>query len=474
MSQMVTMKDYEHYSGLGFAGAAQVGSEDVESLNKALSAGYESPRMSGSNALRVESLEATLKVTTYLAKHIVFWKDVPKMPAFSTSEEYTVQDSYGTAGGIFTRPGELPQGNDANYLRKVALVKFMGVVGEVDHPTTLVKPAHGDVIALETLNKTMTLLSGINYAMFFGDASVVPQEFDGVFAQIMADPFASVNNVIDLRGQGFTEDNIEDGTNAVVEAYGVPDTLYQAPKALSAMVKQFFPRERIALPAPVNGTVGLAVNKILTQAGLIDLKVETFLRSGGIENKKYAPAGATSNRAAIAPTVAGTAGAVTGSLFTSVDAGTYQYKVTALNRFGESVGGQEAGGVAVVSGDGVSLVITDGGSSGQEACTGYAIYRSKAGGAAGTEQIIAKVPRNASGTTTYVDINQYLPGTSKAFLMQMDLQSLSFKQLAPMMKIPLATLAASIRWMQLLYGVLTLYVPKKNLVYINVGDGPVA
>lgn len=467
--QMVSFKDYEGFSGFGFSGVQS--QTDVEELNKALSAGYQSPRTDGGNALRVESLEATLKVITFSQKNIVFWRDVPKMPAFSTSEEFTVQTSYGAQGGIFTAEGELPQGSDATYERRVALVKYMGVVGEVTHPMTLVKPAHGDVIALETQNKAILLLKHLNHALFFGDASVVPQEFDGVLAQILADNVASARNVVDLRGGVMTEDKIEEGANIIVEAFGVPDNLYLAPRALSDAVKNFYPRERIALPAPVNGTVGLAIDKVMTQAGLINLKNEIFLRGGGVEAKKYAPASATSNRAPSAPAVVGTPGATTGSLFTSSDTGTYQYKVSAVNRYGESTGAQEGGGVIVAAGDGVSLAITDGG--GSDGATGYRIYRSKAGGAAGTEQLIAQVARTG-GVTTYVDLNTYLPGMSKAFMLQTNLQSLSFKQLAPMMKIPLATLAASIRWMQLLYGVLTVYAPTKNLVYINVADGTVA
>lgn len=465
--QMVSFKDYEGYSGMGFSGAqAQT---DIEELQKALSAGYQSPRTDGGGALRVESLEATLKVLTFSQKHIVFWRDVPKMPAFSTSEEYTVQTSYGAQGGIFTTEGGLPQGSDATYERRVALVKYMGVVGEVTHPMTLVKPAHGDVIALETQNKTITLISQLNRALFFGSASVIPQEFDGVLELILADAVAASQNVLDLRGGVLTEDKIEEGANVIVEAYGVPDNLYLAPRALSDMVKVLYPRERIATPAPVNGRIGLSVTEVLTQAGLIGLKNEIFLRSGGVDGKRLAPTSATSNSAPAAPTVSGAAGAAAGSLFSASDAGTYQYKVSAVNRFGESVGVQESGGVAVVSGDGVTLTITDGGG---ETATGYRVYRSRAGGAAGTEQLIAAVPRTGN-TTVFVDLNTTLPGTSKAFMLQTNLQSFAFKQLAPMMKIPLATLAASIRWMQLLYGVLTMYAPRKNLVYTNVADGPV-
>jgi hypothetical protein len=46
---------------------------------------------------------------------------------------------------------------------------------------------------------------------------------------------------------------------------------------------------------------------------------------------------------------------------------------------------------------------------------------------------------------------------------------MSVKQLAPMIKIPLATIDSSIRWMQLLYIVAVLYSPQKNVVFKNIG-----
>src|SRR5277367_3399406 len=103
---MISMKDYEGYHGFG-----QIAQVEVDELSKALSAGYQNPPVSGSNALRVESLEQTLRIL------------------------------------MFTRAGELPQVQDASYERRTALVKYVTTQREVDHPTTLVRPAHGNVIA---------------------------------------------------------------------------------------------------------------------------------------------------------------------------------------------------------------------------------------------------------------------------------------------------------------------------------------
>ena len=46
---------------------------------------------------------------------------------------------------------------------------------------------------------------------------------------------------------------------------------------------------------------------------------------------------------------------------------------------------------------------------------------------------------------------------------------MAFKQLAPMIKIPLATVDPSIRWMQLIYGTPQVYTPGRNVIFRNIG-----
>ena len=97
---MVGISDYEHIDGFGLSTW-----EQVSELNKALAAGYDIPATSGGisgSALRVESLESSLKVITFQMQHIKFWQKVPKLPAFSTVEEYNQLRSYGGDGGAFS------------------------------------------------------------------------------------------------------------------------------------------------------------------------------------------------------------------------------------------------------------------------------------------------------------------------------------------------------------------------------------
>lgn len=468
MDNQVTLDQYEGMAGFGVDGG-----QDIAELNKALTAGYQIPPIDGGGVLRVQSLEETMRILTWSEQHIRFWRDLNRVAAYSTVEEYNVQTSYGSEAGIFTQEGELPQSFDSSYERRVGLVKFMGVQREVSHVMTLIRPAHGPIIAQQTRDGAVLLMERLERALFTGNSAVIPESIDGVEAQILGDPIASQQNVIDLRGGVFTEDRIEEATNIVVEAYGTSTDLYCAPRALSDMGKQFYPKERITLPAPIDGVVGLSIRAVTTQAGVVPLKPSIFLRSGRNNGRKKAPTSATAPRAPTAPTIAGAnvAGPIANSKFSAADVGTWRYYVTALNRYGESARSNEIGIVVAAALDALDLTITDGG--GADAATGYRLYRAKVvGGISGSEEFMKDIPRvpRAAAAVVYRDLNGDLPGTSKAFLMQMNLQSLAWRQLAPMMKIPLATIAASYRWMQLLYGFLVMYAPQKNLMFINVAD----
>ena len=122
--------------------------------NRRCAAGYAVDPVGQSNggALRVESLDATLKVVSYMMKNIVFYNDIPKSRAYNTVEEYNLLSKYGGKGGFFINEGGLPRTEDSKYQRKVQFVKFMGSTREITHPMLLVRPAHGNVVALETKN----------------------------------------------------------------------------------------------------------------------------------------------------------------------------------------------------------------------------------------------------------------------------------------------------------------------------------
>ena len=440
------LSGYEDVQGFG------VGEQsDVDELNKALSAGHVHPPTAGGGVLRAYSLESTLKVVTYQMSHIRFWKNIPKLPAASTVEEYNELSEYGGDGGGFTSEGALPETEDTTYARRTKLVKFMGTTREVTHPMTLVRPVHGNVVAQETQNGTMWLLKKLEGALFNGNSAHVDVEFDGLDKMIKAS--GNADNVIDLRGDPIEEADLTDAAEVIVENYGIPTTMYSGFRSMRDLNKLFYPRERYIAPADFSqGRAGFALQDFVFAGGVFKFEPSVFIKPGAAP-----PASASSSKAPSAPSAALDSAANTS---TQIDAGTYFYQVTGVNKYGESAPSAAASQVVGANEDG-KVTVTEGG--GTYTATAYNIYR-------GTSATNAKFLETiAVADNVYLDDGSEIPGTENAYLIQEDLQNLSFKQLAPFLKIPLATIAASVRWMQLLYGVPIVYSPKKNVVIKNIG-----
>lgn len=455
----VSLSDYEGIEGFGVAPLS-----DVIELQKALEAGFAISSQTGGGALRVESLEASLKVLTYTQQAFKLWQDLPKLPAYSTVEEYNELVTYGNEGaGLALPEGHLPEEDDTNYVRRTSLVKFFGTTRVVTHPMTLVRPAHGDVIALENQNGIMRLLRTIENALFFGDSGLAQGgqegvEFDGL------DSLIDSANVVDLQGQPMTESDIETGANIIAENFGLPTHMYMGTRIKSDLVKQFYPRERIQLPAPTAGQIGFRFDTFSSQVGVINVRDHLFLQPA-----PKSPTVATSTKAPAAPaTVTGALNATGNGDFAKSTAGDYIYKVAAGNRFGISAATASSAVALVDVTDQIDLTITNAASPGN--LEYFAIYRTRADGT--DAFLIAKVAATditGSGTNSFSDLNPIMAGFSKAYMLEMSPQVISFKQLAPLMKMDLATIAPSIRWMILLYGVLQLYAPKKAVRYTNIG-----
>lgn len=473
MSSMVSWRDYDGVEG--FEGFGVMSRSDVDDLNKALVAGQDrdppASAVPGDGfALRVESLERTLKNTTFKMEHIVFWKSVPKLAAYNTVEEHNEIQSYGDnpdAGWV--DEGDLPEEDDSTYERKTAFVKYLGTTRKVSHVMTMVRPAHGNVIAQETVNGTMHLLRILERALFYGNSDLSALQFDG-FEKLLLDK-APADNIIDMRGKPLSEDVLTDGALTIQDApnYGTPTHLYLNPKTKADLVKTFFPKERYDLfQKTSDGMIGLDIKGFTSPAGDVRFQPDVFITDGGAVRSATGDAAKRPGTPTIS--TGPTTPADGASQFEADDAGDYFYKVVAVNRYGRSAAVDLVAGptaVTVAAGDKVTFGVTP---SGALTVDYYIVYRTKKDGASGTERQILRVANGAgAGEQVIDDYNAFLPGTTSAFLFQQNLENMSFKQLAPMVKIPLATIDARIRWMQLLYGVPVLYTPGKNVLYINVG-----
>lgn len=470
-TQMVSWSDYDGIEGFG-----QVSREEIDDLNKALNVGQDRDPpgsiVAGDGfAMRVESLESTMRNLTFRMEHLTFFKRLSKIPEFNTVAEYNVLHSYGeNEDDGWIDEGDLPEEDSSTYERKHAFVKYLGTTRSVSHVASVIKPAHGALIGQETVNGTMKLLRVLEKALFKADSSLSALQFDGYEKQLLDG--APADNIIDMRGKPLTEDVLIDAALTVSDApnYGLPTDLYCAPKVKADLLKQFFPKERYdLLTKRADGMIGLDIAGFVSPAGPVKFQQNVFITDGG-----GVPSGAVGDAAKIpgTPTVstAPTTPVDGASEFAAEDAGDYFYSIVAVNRYGHSapvdlVAGPTA--VTVAAGDKVTFGITP---AGAQTVLYYRVYRTKVGGAAGTERLILRVPNGAgAGEQIFNDYNSSLPGTTSAYLFQMNRDNMAWKQLAPMVRIPLATIDTSIRWAQVCYGVPVLYSPQKNVLFRNIG-----
>lgn len=469
---MVTWSDYDGVEGFGASGI-----QETEELIKALNVGQDRDPpgaiVAGDGfSMRVESLESTMRNLTFRMEHLTFFKALAKLPEFNTVAEYNVIHDYGeNEDDGWIDEGELPNEDSAKYERKHAFVKYLGTTRSVSHVASVIKPAHGALVGQETVNGTMKLLRVLEKALFKADSNLSALQFDG-YERMMLDG-APAANIIDLRGKPLTEDVLIDAALTVSDApnYGLPSDLYCSPKVKADLLKTFFPKERYDLFSKRNdGLVGLDISGFMSPAGPVKFQQNVFIQDGG-----GLPAGAVGNSSLIPSTPTVSTAALTpadgASQFAAEDQGDYFYSIVAVNRYGHSaavplVAGPTA--VNVVAGDKVIWGMTPAGSVRPDY---YRVYRSKVGGASGTERLIMRVPNAAValGEQLINDYNAYLPYCTSAYLFQMNRDNMAWKQLAPMVRIPLATVDTSIRWAQVCYGVPVLYSPQKNVLFTNIG-----
>lgn len=485
----VSWQDYQGMSDFGglFMDGGEVvhgltTNADIDALNKALVAGSDIANPGSAPGegfpLRVESLDQTLFSTTYKATDIKFWRSLYKDKAYNTIEEFNRLDEYGSGDSIFIGEGDLPTEDDSTYSRQYTRIKFMGTTRRVTHVMGLLRAAHGNAVARETVNGTLFLLRQLERSLFQGDERMIGVQFDGI-ETLMARSYNDTEaedgqylgyeeslNVVDMRDDPLTEDHITDLTEQLVAEpnYGAPSDLWLPTGPMKDLSKVLYPKERYDIPAPRDGRAGIAINSIVTPFGDIRLNPDIFM----FDSKKPTAAGVgkASQRPA-APTV-GTpvspvyAGSNT-TYWATEDEGSYFYKIVAGSRFGKSQPADSAA-VTVSAGDQVSIPVTDNGPD----TSYYEVSRTRAGEAVGEARVIFRVKRTGT-TQTIVDLNRFLPGTSRGYMLTQTSEVLKWKQLAPFTKIALATIDTSIRWMQVLYGALQLMKPKQVGMFINIG-----
>lgn len=463
--------------------------EEVENLQKAISAGYggagKPTDLTYGGVIQSESLETTLKSVTFDMANLKLWPAISIDKAYNLFEQYNRLTSYGSDSSPYLAEGGAPQEEDSTYIRDGQRIVFFGTRRKVTHQMTLVRTTIGDVVAQQAKEGTMHLLKNVEREMYWGHAhfanasdgsmtgltSDLPPTsiaMNGLLQQLLRgdtdeqqrsgdfEGYGSFESIVrDLDGSSITQDDIEELSVIVLENFGAPSEIHIEPQALSQFVRQFYPQFRSA-PGLANQTVGYDVSKVQTTAGSMDLKPNLFLRPRGRTRAKAVNAGAPA-----APTITADAlNAGVGSLDAAA-AGEYLWKVTAVNDYGESAPSASfTSTVVVADGDAVTLSVT------APADAKYLkLYRTEVGGAAGTEEFVG----NYRTAATIRDAGAKRPGLGEAFMLDLKAECMRFKQLSPLSKINFAIVTTALEFGIVLYGALFVYTPRFNGVWKNVG-----
>jgi hypothetical protein len=453
--------------------SGEMGMSDVADLRKALEAGYGSDQaaLTGGGALRIQSLEKTMLSTIADNSHFRLFNELSKSNATATIDEWTEQSGIGgfLGGSTNSETGNIASAQ-GDYNRRVGQVKYLMTRREISailsHQNAIVAAE-----AVEAQNGALQLLRDAEFLCFEGDSAIVPTEFDGINAQMVA--LGDADHVIDAAGQSLASINLVDQAAATIAGagnFGQPTHLFMSQLTQSDFNTNLDPAFRVSL----NGSsqelmLGSPVKGIATSWGDIKTCPDVFIRDERqqkpfqVENAALAVANVALKPASFTAT-AGAGGA--DSKWGAAHAGLYYYAVAGLSAAGQSeviVSAQKT----VAAGEQVTLVIT---ASAGATENGYAIYRGRKGGTNGVDdlRLVTRVAK-AGATTTWIDKNRDIPGTSKAYVLSMRDNAINWRQYLPMTKFPLyPTVSAVIPWAQLLCGYLRIGKRRHQIVIKNI------
>jgi hypothetical protein len=452
--------EHSKFTDTGNVENAVASQEDVQNLLKALQTGQgvDPSGFTGGSALRMQSLDGTLKNVTFSEKHLKAVKIIPQRPAYSTVEEYSVESAYGEEEGAYVSEIENPEEADPTLERKYAVVKFLRTLRKVGDVATMVKNIQAPV-NVQTIAGTRFLLRSLEEGIFNGNAAFIPKQFDGMLALVTAN--ANAENIVDMRNAELTQLDYADAAEIIANNYGSANYSFHSNGVQSSLDSSIEPDQRVILPVnPAQGImIGTPTAGVRTSFGDIAFRPDVFIKEGLAK-----PAGAKGTGAPLAPTIALATFADTTAQFGAA-IGDYIYAVTAITDKGESAPSAEDT-QAIIADQGVRITVTKNGSGAVPQA--YKVYRIQT-----NTDTVLKYMRTVAYSASPQDIddsNEDIPGTSNVFVTDIDtlMDTIALKRLAPLTKVPLARVGAYIQWLQCLYITLQLTAPNKFVIFKNV------
>jgi hypothetical protein len=465
--------------------------DSIQSLVKALEAGsYNAApgNLTQGAALQVEDLSTVMQNVTYDDSHLKLQKMVKSESCKSTLAQFDRQLSYGIFGGSAQIEGQVGQEETSDFVRVTVPMCFYSHTRRVTLVANLVQTVDGVKAEERSASDAAKKIAGdIEFDLFRGmeafsnagvfdgnpSTSVMPPlpNMQGIDLQIrqsdsqrnardlMFAEYGSDDTVVIPGGGTLTQDMVEDASVRSALNFGNADKLVVDPRVLSAYNKIVFAKERVILAGSPQGATGADLQKQWVSGGTVSVEASRFL-SGKAKPAPFRPKSALVNTGmSVTPTSVTDANAVTAFAAGQI----YSYFATPVNEVGEGPACTAASVTIAVAGDKVQVAIAPPSSG---TVRYFNVYRTLAGGAAGTQKFIGRVASNGATTVNFIDLGNKLPGFVTGYLLEAD--TMGMKELAPYSRLKLAVTDLSQPEAHFKFLTLAMFQPRKNVLVDNL------
>lgn len=446
------------------------GNAKGEAVIKSLTTGNDVavPGTTGGAALRRQELREDVKNLTFGRADFTIFNMIPRSTTTESTLEYNIQDGYGDTGSRgYVREMDIAAVNDLSLERKLVRMKIVSDTRQVSLQSLQV----GNVANPLDLSLEAAIISvskDIEYGIFYGDADLTGiggagqgTEFDGL------EKLIPEQNVLDLRGDVLTEQQMNQAGVIVGRAFGTPTDAFMDLGVHANFVQNQLSRQWVTQGSAQNVATGFNVPQMVTTRGVINLHSSTIMNSDKLLN----PQDGVSVQSPVAPTVTAAIDKGAGNFLASDLKAPAKYAVRLVSEKGSKSVPTYVDATVDDIADEVTLSIVLGAQL-LGSPRHVEVYRLDA--ATNQYWLISRIPffkaTAAAGvySITFVDKNEIIPGTSEVFVGELQQRSIELLELYPMYRLPLATVNAAAQFAVMWSGALALYAPKRWVRIINV------
>lgn len=341
-----------------------------------------------------------------------------------------------------------------------------------------------DVVEQENTNAALAVLSTINWACYWGNPAIFPNQFQGIRQQIPAANIVNFQTFYTNVGVGRGWSIEQTLFNLIYEQaaqitnyrqFGIITHAFMAPEVAGSL--------QTLVTTLLNNLVnfsggthnGMIVNGDLqgmnTRFGDIHFPIDLLINArqtpaaGILYENGTSPATLTNPTPPVSVTATASGAVITGSQWAAAyvaSSGVYRYAVASVDSsMNESVL-TFASATGVILNGAYSVAITPPVAADAAA---FRIYRSGLGytGSDATKfRIVGEILINGASVATFVDLNAVIPGSDSIFLLDMEEgdNAIDFRYLLPLSKIELFAQNLYMPWAVAMIGALRLRIPK--------------